>query len=213
MCNKQFKLKGTEVLEKAKVSTSDNSITQIEVIHKNKIWKFIRVAAACLIIPGLVFATKKYSIFDSVRYYFKKPPNQIDYIEDTNIMDKFTVQLDNATFEASELIIAFDVTVHDEMLVANNNKLKLSAYICDKSNENSYMCDAYGQKDDKVSNLYHVYMRRQCEFMNEDQKFMALLLQISFEKDDTNDSHIYPISYKYDFEVTKDASQNEYNQK
>ena len=214
MCNKQFQLTGTEMLEKAKASTSDNSFTQIEVKRNSKIWRFIRAAAACLIISGLVFAYKEYTPFDDSKYSVEAPTRTIEHKQDKNIMEKITVQLVDVTFDASDLILVFDVTVYDEMLVANNDRIKLSAFILDnKSGENGYDCDAYGQKDDEVSNLYHVYMREQCKLMTDDQKFMTIVHNILFEKDDTNTPLNYSIYYKYDFEVPKEVSQSTYSQK
>ena len=219
VCDRQFRLTGEEMLEKAKASSAERNITMNAAKKRNIIGKFIGTAAACVVISGTVASAMGYGpLGDSFRRFFGKDEVTAKIIDEGHFCeigkelsdDMFTVVLVSVTGDLSSPKMLFDITVKDEQLAAENDRLQIYVYTLSEEkylNELDHygMWDAYGEKDPEVNNLYHVCMNSASSFMINEEEVIAAVKQISFENDSVNNKFDYDVNMEYRFTVPKQA--------
>ena len=219
VCDKQFRLTGEEMLEKAKASSAERNITMNVAKKRNIIGKFIGAAVACVVISGTVASAMGYGpLGDSFRKFFGKDEVTAKIIDEGHFCeigqelsdDMFTVVLVSVTGDLSSPKMLFDITVKDEQLAAENDRLQIYAYTLSEEKylndlDNYAMWDAYGEKDPEVNNLYHVCMNGASSFMINEEEVIAAVKQISFENDSVNNKFDYDVNMEYRFTVPKQA--------
>ena len=227
VCDKHFNITAEEMLAKAKSSPdTERNITMTGTKKRNIIGKFIGAAAACVVISGTAASAMGYGpLGDSFRRFFGKDEITAEIIDEGHYCSvgqdltdgSFTVLLDSVTGDKSSPKLLFEVTVTDEELAEKNDRLHLFAYVL---NEDKYlnhldeygMCDAWGEKDPNVSNMYHVCMNGPSAFMINEEEVIAAVKQISFESDPVNRQFDYDVNMEFRFTVPDQALKQTYSE-
>lgn len=222
-----FNISAEEMLEKAKASAvTERDITMKRSTKRNIIGQLVASAAACLIISGTAASAMGYGpLGDSFRKFFGNDETTAEIIDEGHYSEidqaqtdgLFDVVLDSVTGDQSSPKLLFDVTVNDETLAANNDRIQLFAYIlsedCYNNRLDEYgMWDAYGERDPEVSNLYHVCMDGPAAFMINEEEVVAAVKQISFDSDPVNRLFDYDVDMEYRFTVPKNALKESYQE-
>ena len=225
VCDENFRLTGAEMLEKAKnAAPEERNITMNGTTKRHIIGKFIGAAAACLVISGTAASAMGYGpLGDSFRRFFGKDETTAGIIDEGHYCEigqdltdgNFTVMLDSVTGDQTAPKLLFEVTVNDEKLAAENDRLHLFAYVLDEDRYNNHldeyaMWDAWGEKDPNVSNMYHVCMDGPSAFMINEEEVLAAVKQISFEKDPANRKFDYDVNMEFRFTVPHQALKESY---
>ena len=220
VCDKNFTLTAAEMLEKAKASSdTERNITMNNKGRRNMIARIIGAAAACSVLSVTAVSAMGYGpLSGSFRKFFGKDEVTADIIDqghyceiDEVLSDSiFTVDLDSVTGDKSSPKLIFDVTVNDEKLAAENDRLMLSAYILDEyryANEldNYSMWEAYGEKDPDTSNVYHICMDGPSAFMINGADAVVAVRKISFDSDTVNQRFTYDVDMEYRIHVPEEA--------
>ena len=225
VCDRHFNLTAAEMLEKAKISAeTERDITMKNTTKRNIIGKIIGTAAACLVISGTAASAMGFGpLGETFRHFFGDDETTAKIIDQGHYCNigqdqtdgMFTVLLDSVTGDKSSPKLLFEVTVNDEMLATQNDRIHLFAYILDEDNYNNHldeygMWDAYGEKDPDVSNMYHVCMDGPSAFMVNEAEVIAAIKQISFDSDPGNQIFDYDVDMEYRFKVPDQALKDSY---
>lgn len=220
VCDNYFTVTAAEMLEIAKASAdTERNITMKSTTKRNIIGRIIGTAAACLVISGTAASAMGYGpLGETFRSFFGDDETTAEIIDQGHYCNIgleqsdgiFTVLLDSVTGDKSSPKLLFEVTVNDETLAENNDRIHLSSYILDEDTYNNRkdeycMWDAYGEKDPEVSNLYHVCMNGPSAFMINEAEVLAAVKQISFDSDPVNMVFDYEVNMEYRFTVPEQA--------
>ena len=116
-----------------------------------------------------------------------------------------TIRLDSITGDTLSPKLLWDVTVRDAEVAAKYDRIQLSAFILDEENYANHMdeycmCEAYGEKDSEVDNLYHVCMDGASAFMQRNSQVVAAVKQVLFQNG-SGTSEVRNVNMEYRFTV------------
>ena len=220
VCDKHLTLTAEEMLAKAKASAgTERTITMKKSTKKSIIYKIIGISAACAVISGTAVTALGYGpLGESFRKFFGIDKTTEEIIDQGHYAEigqeqsdgAFTVKLVSVTGDEMNPKLFFDVTVNSETLAANNDTLRLFAYILDEDNYQNHledygMWDGVGTKDPEIGNLYHVCMNGASAFMVNQQEVIAAVKQIQFENDPEREQYEYAVNMEYRFKVPEIA--------
>ncbi|MBE5943125.1 MAG: DUF4179 domain-containing protein [Lachnospiraceae bacterium] len=217
LCDANCKITAEDILKyaKEKVSISENVIDLQEHKKKKRVWKAF-VPAACFLLIGTTALAATGQLGEMFRKIFKDETTAelveqgyLYEIHQTVEEDIFNIELIAVTGDTDNPKLLFDVYVNDEELVARNDKLRISAYnlgVDAYENElDQYVpCEAYGVKDKKIDNLYHVSMPGAPYWMSGEEPVVTDICQIDFDLDRKLWT-TYELNMEYRFTPPQDA--------
>lgn len=180
---------------KANNSGNEGNVIRIEEQkRKKKIWKALIPAACFLLISTTALAATGH-LSTLFRTIFKDETTAeiveqgyLYEVGQTQTEDIFQVNLVAVTGDAETPQLVFDVYVNDEELVANNDRIRVLAYTLgveqyENELEQYGPCEAYGEKDEEIDNLYHVSMTGAPAWMTTGEPVVVDVCQINFDLD------------------------------
>jgi len=195
------KITAEEILVLAKDSSNEEVTPYDNVIDFNmkkrskKAWKAL-IPAACVLLVGTTVLAATGKLSDIFRNIFKddKTAEIVDegYLYEVYQVveeDIFEIELVAVTGDAQTPKLVFDVYVNDEEAVAESDQIRMLAYtlgeeVYENELEKYAPCEAYGEKDEKVDNLYHVSMTGAPSWMNNGEPVVVDICQIDFVQRD-----------------------------
>ena len=208
VCDRNFKLTGEEMLERAKTASIKKNVTLTGSRKRKMIGKFVGMAAACLILLGTSVSVMGYGLLgEYFRKYFHIDEGYVYELNQTATDRIFSVNLIGITGDKQEKKLLFDVMIDDETLVKNNDRIRVYYNMMEKEEyyryNNALMYGITdGERDPKVRNLYHFCTSAPINDSRE-QEVVVDIKKISFEKDPERNMGIYGVNIKFQFSLPK----------
>ena len=171
-CDKNNKTTAQDILKKTQnLPVDEEKVAKFNVKRKSSmVWRAALPMVLCFLLLGTttLAATGRLSTFFRSIFKDEKTAEIVEqgYVYETNciLTDKdFKVNIIGITGDIEHPIIAMDVYVKDKAWTEGRDRIYVEAYCIgsdefDNQLENYSTCDAFGEKDENIDNLYHVSM-------------------------------------------------------